>query len=993
VSLRKTWLLRGLALFVFFIILLLSGYNYMKQRNLLIEEGKSRLRWASHVRKLSINLFLENTEKRILHIASTPGLPELITRERRISLETFLKNTIKSYPDILGMGILSRDRRFLATYSLEGFTRDDFVWGISFLEGGISFLGLKKPPLGKPALLYVVAVPPTESPKGYLTVALDLSPLEKLLKGSVGLGKTEKTYLLNEDGSFIAYAPELPPEGILALKIDPSTIIPYIDESGTGVYRDFKGTKVVGAFLRFEKIRGYIGSEIKEDEILTPLKSLYFKQGTIILLSLILLLFLFLLKEKPSEISKSIIERLKLIEKGELTPLPMDVEGTSLTISKSFNKLLEKIHQLERDLEERVLRSGKDWEVLYNVTTAAALASSKLDMERKVLETLKNSLDIDIAAIRVYDPKRGELTTRSVTGIEENLKDKFEKHLLKNNIVYGVIESDRIKIINRPHEEENLDEEARNILSDKGIKQIVYIPLRAKGGVVGILFMGTGREREWEGEEKTLEAIAKQLGLALERINLYEETKRLNQEILEKNIELRNLVKQLETTTRTKSYFLAAVSHELRTPLNAILGFSELLLSGSYGELTDDQRKPIENIHQAGKHLLDLINDILDLARIEAGREELKLKTLNVRETLERLLQIVKGSAAKKSIDIFFEVDPNLPVIEADEKKFKQILFNLLSNAVKFTPKRGKIYIKARKVGNQAFFSVTDTGIGIKEEDLERIFEPFVQIEEGPSKSYAGAGLGLTLVREYVHLHGGEVWAESEGPGKGSTFTFTLPIRKEILEEEVQRTPEISKGAPVLVIEEDPHSAELYMKIMEEAGLEVLWARDGEEGLKLAKDKIPKAIIMDLLLPKKDGWEVIEELKRDPLTKGIPIIVVSILSEEKRAREMGVDDYIVKPVTRERLTQNLKSLKILENPSTRVIVVEVEGYEKMVETLKGMGFSIETLPPDKVNGKTELESKIPIIKSWRDLNRLLASYDEPGPDEELWWHPKSWREV
>jgi signal transduction histidine kinase len=232
-----------------------------------------------------------------------------------------------------------------------------------------------------------------------------------------------------------------------------------------------------------------------------------------------------------------------------------------------------------------------------------------------------------------------------------------------------------------------------------------------------------------------------------------------------------------EIANHTKSEFLANMSHELRTPLNHILGFTELVVDGHAGELNETQKEYLNDVHQSSSHLLSLINDILDLSKVEAGKLELQPSTVDLGVLLENSMIMVKEKALKHGINLSNEINGIPESIEADERKLKQIMYNLMSNAVKFAPEGGKVSLSAQTCNSsEVEISVSDTGIGISPEDLERIFSPFEQVETSKSRKYQGTGLGLSLTKRMVELHGGKIWVESEGEGKGATFNFTIPM-------------------------------------------------------------------------------------------------------------------------------------------------------------------------------------------------------------------------
>ncbi len=267
-----------------------------------------------------------------------------------------------------------------------------------------------------------------------------------------------------------------------------------------------------------------------------------------------------------------------------------------------------------------------------------------------------------------------------------------------------------------------------------------------------------------------LKNFADQAVIAIENVRLF-------REIEEKN-------RQLEVASRHKSEFLSNMSHELRTPLNAIIGFSEVLGEHMFGEMNEKQDEYVGDIHSSGKHLLSLINDILDLAKVEAGRMELNVSAFDLPAAVDNALTLVRERATRHGLTLAADVDPALGELCADERKVKQILLNLLSNAVKFTPDNGRVTVRARPVDGFVEISVVDTGVGIAPADQAAVFEEFKQVGSDVTKKNEGTGLGLALTRRFVELHGGRIWLESV-PGLGSTFTFTLPLVREaaLLEE------------------------------------------------------------------------------------------------------------------------------------------------------------------------------------------------------------------
>lgn len=408
--------------------------------------------------------------------------------------------------------------------------------------------------------------------------------------------------------------------------------------------------------------------------------------------------------------------------------------------------------------------------------------------------------------------------------------------------------------------------------------------------------------------------------------------------------------KRLRMVSQAKSEFLANMSHELRTPLNSIIGFSEVLLEKTFGDLNEKQMRYASNIHTSGKHLLELINDILDLSKIEARKIELKYEKIPLKETLSECQTLVKSMASKKNISLEFEVE-ELPFnISVDPVRFKQIMYNLLSNAIKFTPDGGIVNVDAKPVNGMLQISVKDTGVGIAKKHHEKIFEEFYQVDSSYSKKYEGTGLGLPLTKKLVELHGGKIWMESELE-KGSTFSFTIPQR---LEEGISEAPAVEaipapvkeEGKPtILVVEDEKQASELLTIYLEEAGYQVICAFDGMEAIEKAKELKPSLITLDVILPKKGGFEVLQELKSLPETKDIPVIIISIVQNEELGLSLGAAAYLIKPIDKKELIHTLGDFsfttKVKEKPVNILVVDDnPKDVELLTSILEPEGFGI-----------------------------------------------------
>ena len=367
-----------------------------------------------------------------------------------------------------------------------------------------------------------------------------------------------------------------------------------------------------------------------------------------------------------------------------------------------------------------------------------------------------------------------------------------------------------------------------------------------------------------------------------------------------KELELRN--REVERVNRLKDEFLASMSHELRTPLNSIIGFSDLLAEQGAANFNPKQRRFLGHIQQGSRHLLELINDILDLSKIEAGRLELKYEDFEVLPAVGEVVSTVRPIATAKNIQFEISVAGDI-FLYADRLRFKQVLYNLLSNAVKFTAAGGRVSISSSSEEHTLRFCVADTGIGIPAGEQEAIFESFHQVGTTTKGVREGTGLGLAITKRLVEQHGGTIWVESE-LGKGSRFFFTLPLRP--AEEELEVGGQ-KKDTPLILVAEDEGAAqELLVSHLEEAGYRVITVGSGAEAVRAAVRLHPDVITLDLLMPGKSGWQTLDELKKTPATSAIPVIIVSVVEERKKGLSVGAADYLVKPVSKERLLETIR---------------------------------------------------------------------------------------
>lgn len=466
------------------------------------------------------------------------------------------------------------------------------------------------------------------------------------------------------------------------------------------------------------------------------------------------------------------------------------------------------------------------------------------------------------------------------------------------------------RVLYASEELQRFDEEIWPVLSERGSWQGEAIAHRSNGTtfIEGLSLTLTDQDE--------IICVCRDI---TERKKSEEELRRINQRLTLTNAEL-------DRATRLKSEFLANMSHELRTPLNAILGMSEGLLEEVFGDLSDRQQRALKTIERSGKHLLSLINDILDLSKVEAGKLELQLAPVSVSYLCKSSLTFVKQQALKKHIQISMHVPSDLPDIVVDERRIRQVLINLFSNAIKFTPEEGHVRLEVQREQDDSDkamlrFSVIDTGIGIAPEDASKLFKPFVQIDSKLNRQHTGTGLGLALVRRLVEeLHQGTIGVESE-LGQGSCFTFRLPYRTQLdapsipvqaiapataslAQPPIQPKP-VAHG---LIIEDSTIAAEQLARYFQELGIRTTVHTSGEGAFEQAVRLQPDFITLDLLLPSLSGWEVLSQLKANEQTASVPVVITSVMDEQKRGIDRGGSAYLVKPITRKLLKQTLTQL-------------------------------------------------------------------------------------
>ncbi len=615
------------------------------------------------------------------------------------------------------------------------------------------------------------------------------------------------------------------------------------------------------------------------------------------------------------------VNRKMEMKSEELARANEELKRKSAQLAQVIEELKNRTDQLTLTNEE--LRKRSEQLALLNLVGQEITAILNLDeLFEVVVESIERNFHCHHVAIFTPDWSFNEVVLQASAGRYAPLLPKGYRENMERGIVGWVARHGKTQLTRGV----NVALLHGDAFSETQAE--LCLPIRIRGETVGVLDLHvTEPEAFTPNYIDMMETLSHQIAAAIRNAQLYTEVKE---------------------ATRFKTEFLTNMSHELRTPLNTIIGFSDLLASGkSEGPLRPEQQKDVEKIARSAKHLLQLINDILDISKIEAGKVELWKEAIHLREIAGELAPTVQALIGKSTIEFRLEIEKELPPLFADKLKIKQVILNLLSNAIKFTEK-GAITLRATSSLGEVQISVADTGIGLAKEDTAVIFEAFKQVDGSTTRKVQGTGLGLAISKSLVEMHGGRIWAESKGPGRGSVFTFTLPLAEEApLEAELRRelvtvTPRpLPRAGPertILAIDDDPEVLDLLQRSLGEDGYKVVGTQDSEEGLRLARELSPIAITLDVLMPKMDGWETLKNLKSMPETTDIPVIIISIVDNLEYGFSLGAADYVVKPVDCQLLMKKLRRLT-----GKRVLVVDDdrEVVELVSRALQESGHLVE----------------------------------------------------
>ncbi|MBT3187479.1 MAG: GAF domain-containing protein [Anaerolineae bacterium] len=582
------------------------------------------------------------------------------------------------------------------------------------------------------------------------------------------------------------------------------------------------------------------------------------------------------------------------------------------------------------------------------------LVTSTLDLDilfRRAVNLLQEHFKYYHAAIFTSEEAGAGLSVvvREATGKagEEMKKNEHSLEIGSKSVIGTATEKGEPYVVNDVSK--NPNHRHNPLLPDT--KAEAAIPLKIGRRIIGAIDLQATEVDAFSLEDiDVLQLLADQFATAIDNARSY----KLAQDAF---FEMRELEK-------LKSQFLANMSHELRTPLNSIIGFSRVILKGIDGPVTDLQQQDLSAIYNSGQHLLGLINDILDLSKIEAGKMELTFDEVDIEKLIKSVMSTVMGLVKDKPVHLEDEIESNLPPVKADSMRIRQILINLFSNAAKFTDE-GTIKVIAKSEGSNVRISVIDSGPGISEEDQEKLFQAFSQVDASATRATGGSGLGLSISKELVTMHGGEIGLSSE-VGTGSTFYFTLPFfdSPEIeAEYETEDKKAQADDLIILAIDDDEDVIHLYQRYLNTQGYLVIPLTEPQKAVERAKELKPYAITLDIMMPGYDGWQVLQDLKSDPETQNFPTIICSIVEDTKKGYSLGATDYLLKPIIGDDLLGSLSRINkggeiheillIDDNPDNlrflEKLLLETQNYRPIIAENGPTGWDkITNNPPQAV---------------------------------------------
>ncbi|SMC82086.1 Signal transduction histidine kinase [Desulfocicer vacuolatum DSM 3385] len=793
---------------------------------------------------------------------------------------------------------------------------------------------------------------------GIMVARMDLkNSLYTLLQDKTGLGNTGETLIVNKEVKALnelRWYPNAPLN--LQIKAAPA-INAARGKTGMIESMDYRGENVLAAYTHIPQTNwGFI---CKQDvhELKAPIRKLlgYYMALCVFSTLAILMIALWLSKLISRPIVEMGMSTRKIIEGDYSVRNQIHSRDELGSLARFINEMADSI----------AFRMAVQQNVLNISETMTALSSMEI-FASKLLSALMENTHSNMGVFYTFNKKKEAFEHTASMGFNENILKSFDG---KN----PPGELGRAAVTGQIHHIKNIPGDTvfkfKTVAGDAVPREILTIPITMEQEVTAIISLVNLNTYTRESLEvvnqswnlinashahlsagiktktlaKDLKTSNKTLEAQKEELQVQsQELKNTAEELQEQNIELETQRRQVEEANRLKSEFLSNMSHELRTPLNSVMALSRVLAMQAGEKLSREEISYLEIIERNGKNLLALINDILDLSKIEAGRMDITSQSFQITSTIDTIVERLTPIAREKNIELRVKVPPKIPRINSDENRIHQILQNLISNAVKFT-KQGYVSVSIEQNGEKIHVAVSDTGIGIDKKDLPHIFKEFRQVDGTSSRSYEGTGLGLAIAFKAARMLGGDITVQS-APDQGSTFTLTLPLQYQEsmcppLPQPIQRqaAPEPGPtGKTILVVDDEPDSLAMISNYLSKEGYNVITSTSGYEAIQLAKSHHPFAITLDVIMPEMDGFEVLQNLKQSPETRDIPVIMVSISDDKETGMALGAVGYISKPVNKDLLISEINRLcgpwahSILIADDNEIELKDINGHGKIL---------------------------------------------------------------
>ena len=782
--------------------------------------------------------------------------------------------------------------------------------------------------------------------------------LYALLSNRIGLGETGETLIVNKD---VVALNELRwyDNAPLNLKISAEPAFNASQgKTGITVTKDYRGEDILAAYTYMPET-GW-GFVAKQDlhELNAPIRALVKKFAILLIISTILIvLMVFWISKK---ISKPIIEMNYVAQKvgaGDLSVRNSIISKDELgSLARAFNETISSIES------HNATQKG-----VADISDTMIVQSSMQEFGSELLKQLMEITKSNMGTFYILNEASLEFEHFTSVGANEELLKSFSAENPEGEFGYAISKKKTFYLRNIP---DDTVFKFRTTAGDAIPKEIITIPILIDNTVVALISLVNIHKfskecydilkQSWNGinisysnliagerirvfaehlsrSNQELEAQTEELQDQAEELqDQTEELQKSSEELQEQNLELEQQRKHVEEANRLKSEFLSNMSHELRTPLNSIMALSRVLIMQAKDKLSDDENNYLDIVERNGKQLLSLINDILDLSKIEAGKMDIHPEFISLAYILNIIKENMQSMADEKSLAINLQIPENLPKVETDETRLYQVILNIVSNAVKFT-KEGSVDISVNNDQENIYIEVKDTGIGISAEDIPHIFDEFRQVDGSSSRQFEGTGLGLAIASKMIKILGGKIDVKSK-LGEGSIFRISLPIiwyEKIEFPQGLKLKDVISQAESntILVVDDNPEVVKGISKYLEESGYKTISATSGKEALKLAEEYQPFAITLDVLMPEMDGWEVLQKLKSMPGTKDIPVVIVSVSDDKETGFALGANGYIQKPVNKQVLMSEI--YKLIKIPDLVMIVDDNKiDLEQMSEHIK-----------------------------------------------------------